>query len=188
MPDNLSNAKGSVSKTTRGYALPMRIMHWLMALMMIYVIVVGFLMGNDFKVGVHYDYHRATGFLLMLLVVVRFGLKLTTKPPIPLHVGVPGPRQWAARIVHSMLYLLLVIQPFLGWYATNAWGVAKIPFFFGMTLPRIVEKDRALGNYLLEIHHYVGFLITLLVVMHISAALFHHFVERDGLILRMLKS
>jgi len=58
----------NTQEPTRGYALPMRIIHWLMAAMMLYVIIVGILMGNGFKVGVHYDYHRATGFLILLLI------------------------------------------------------------------------------------------------------------------------
>ena len=177
----------STPEDKRGYALIMRILHWVMAAMMIYVIVVGFMMGYGVKVGAHYDYHRATGFLLMLLVVLRFALKLSVKPPVPLHVGVPGLQQLAARTVHSLLYLMLVVQPFLGWYATNAWGVAKIPFFFGLTLPQIVEKDRPLGNFLLEIHHYMGLFITALVIIHISAALYHHIVLKDRLIHRMIK-
>jgi len=56
---------------TRGYSRAMRTIHWVMAAMMLYVIIVGILMGNGFKVGKHYDWHRATGFLLMLLVLVR---------------------------------------------------------------------------------------------------------------------
>ena len=187
MAENTSGISRTATIEKRGYSLPMRLLHWAMAVMMIYVIIIGFMMGYGVKVGAHYDYHRATGFLLMLLIVLRLALKMVTRPPVPLHVGEPGLQQLAARVVHAMLYVLLVVQPFLGWYATNAWGVAKIPFFFGMTLPKIVEKDRALGNYLLEIHHYVGLLVTALVVLHISAAFYHHFVLRDGLIFRMLK-
>lgn len=173
---------------TRGYALSMRLIHWIMAVMMIYVIVVGFLMGNGFKVGIHYDYHRATGFLLMLLVVVRVIISKLSKPPLPKHVGEQGLQQNLARTVHGLLYAGLFIQPFLGWYATNTWGVAKIPFFFGMTLPKIAEKNREWGNQLLEYHYYLGLFITALVVIHIGAALMHHFVWKDGLLKRMMKT
>lgn len=167
----------------------MRTIHWLMAALLIYVIVVGFLMGNDVKVGKHYDYHRAIGFVLMLLVLIRIVLRRFTQPPVPLHFGEPGMQQIAARSVHGLLYLALVVQPFLGWYATNAWGVKKIPFFIeGWYLPQIVEKDRELGNFLLEIHYYIGLLITLLVLMHISAAFIHHFIKRDGILWRMLRT
>ncbi len=184
MTDTTPNA---VSQT-RGYSFSLRTIHWIMAAMMIYVIIVGILMGNGFKVGKHYDYHRATGFLLMLMVVVRVIISKTSTPPSPKHVGEPGLQQAAARVVHALLYTALFAQPFLGWYATNAWGVAKIPFFFGMTLPRIAEKNRDLGNQLLEYHYWLGLVIAALVVIHIGAALMHQFVFKDNLIKRMIKT
>lgn len=184
----MSEATTMNASETRGYALAMRTIHWVMAAMMLYVIIVGLLMGNDFKVGKHYDWHRATGFLLMMLVVVRIIIAKLSKPPLPKHVGEKGLQQTAAITVHRLLYASLFIQPFLGWYATNAWGVKNIPFFFGMTLPQIAEKNREWGNQLLEYHGYLGLFITALVVIHISAALMHQFVFKDNLIKRMVKT
>ncbi|MEM9277371.1 MAG: cytochrome b [Pseudomonadota bacterium] len=173
----------------RGYSLPMRTIHWLMAAMMLYVIVVGILMGNGFKVGKHYDYHRATGFLLMMLVVVRLVIYRFTTPPSQLPASVSPFQQKAAGAVHFLLYMSLIVQPFLGWYATNAWGVKKIPFFFkGWHLPQIVEKNRELGNFLLEVHYYLGIFVALLVFVHIAAAMKHQFVDRDDIMLRMLRT
>ena len=57
-----------------------------------------------------------------------------------------------------------------------------------MTLPRIAEKNRELGNQLLEYHGWLGIFITVLVVMHIGAALMHQFVIKDNLIKRMIKT
>ncbi len=187
MSDATMNNPDSEQIQKRGYALSMRIIHWLMAAMMLYVIVVGFLMGNGFKVGPHYDYHRATGFLLLILVILRFVLKWISPSPIPKYTGEPGFQQTAARVVHGLLYTMLVVQPILGWYATNAWGVAKIPFFGITHLPRIAEKDRELGNMLLEVHHYMGLFVAALLLIHISAALFHHFVKKDEVLMRMVR-
>lgn len=176
------------SPITRGYSFPMRTIHWVMAGMMLYVIVVGILMGNGFKVGKHYDYHRATGFLLMLMVVVRIIIAKISPPPLPKHVSEKGLKQTASITVHRLLYAALLIQPFLGWYATNAWGVKKIPFFFGMSLPRIAEKNRELGNMLLEVHYWLGLVVAALVFIHIAAALTHQFIWKDNLIKRMIKT
>jgi len=57
-----------------------------------------------------------------------------------------------------------------------------------MHLPQIVEKDRALGNYLLDIHHKTGLFIAALVAVHIAAALYHHFILKDRVLHRMLKT
>jgi len=178
----------SDNSETRGYALSMRILHWSMALMMFYVIIVGFLMGNGFKVGKHYDWHRATGYILFFLVILRLLIYRFTTPPSPLPKDMSPLQEKAAHTVHFLLYGSLLVQPILGWYATNAWGVAKIPFFFGLSLPKIAEKNRELGNQLLEYHYYLGLFITALVIIHIVAALMHHFVWKDGLIKRMMRT
>ena len=174
---------------TRGYALPMRMIHWLMAGIMLYVVIVGIIMGLGIKVGKHYDFHRACGFILLLLVVIRLLIYRFTKPPSPLPISMAPMQKRAAETVHFLLYAALLIQPVLGWYATNAWGVKKIPFFVkGWHLPQLVEKNRELGNFLLEIHGYLGLFIAFLVAIHIGAALMHHFVLRDNVLKRMLKT
>lgn len=184
----MSNVDNPVSTAERGYSFPMRLIHWVMAVMMLYVIVVGILMGNDFKVGKHYDWHRATGWLIFFLVIIRLVAYRFTKPPSDLAPAIAPIQKLAAHFVHFLLYVCLLIQPILGWYATNAWGVKNIPFFFGLTLPRIAEKNREWGNQLLEYHHYLGLFIAALVVTHIAAALMHQFVFKDNLIKRMVKT
>lgn len=174
-------------KTQRGYALPMRVLHALMAVMMFYVIIVGFMMGYGVKVGAHYDYHRATGIVLMILVIVRLLVYRFTTPPSPLPDTISLLQRRVAHTVHFLLYAALILNPLLGWYATNAWGVAKIPFFFGLHLPKIAEKDRELGNYLLEWHHYSGLFITALVLLHIGGVAYHQFVLRDRVLMRMVR-
>lgn len=171
----------------QGYSLIMRVLHAVMAVMMFYVIIVGFLMGYGVKVGAHYDYHRATGILLMILVIVRLLAYRFTQPPSPLPSTISPTQQRVAHSVHFLLYASLILNPILGWYATNAWGVAKIPFFFGLHLPPIAEKDRELGNYLLELHFYSGIFITVLVLLHIAGVMYHQFVLRDKVLMRMIR-
>ena len=171
----------------RGYSLVMRLLHAIMAGMMFYVIVVGFMMGSGIKVGAHYDYHRATGITLLILVVIRLLAYRFTAPPSPLPASISLMQQRVAHTVHFLLYAALILNPLLGWYATNAWGVAKIPYFFGLHLPRIAAKDRELGNYLLELHYYSGIAITVLVVLHILGVLYHQFVLRDRVLMRMIR-
>jgi len=179
----------------RGYSRPARMIHWLMAFIMITMILAGLLMVNgpwDGKFpplrGQLYDYHRGMGFVLLVLVVVRLIIKFTTTPPSPLPASVPVAQQKIAHLVHFLLYASLIVHPLLGWYATNAWGVKDIPVFGLFNLPTLVEKNRALGDRLLEIHGYLGFFIAALIVAHIGAALMHHFVKKDGVLLRMMRT
>ena len=173
----------------RGYSLSMRILHWVTALAMISVIISGLLIGHYSKqFGFLYDYHRPMGFILLFLVAARIIARLFSKPPSPLPKSISPIQKAIAHLTHWLLYAALIIQPFLGWYATNAWGVKKIPFFFGFHLPQIAEKDRELGNYLLGIHHDLGLIIAALVAMHIGAALYHHFILKDNVLMRMIKT
>jgi len=175
--------------TERGYSFGMRLMHWITAAAMLFVILAGLAIGNDIKIyDKLYDHHRAMGFLLLFIVTIRIVVKFFSKDPSPLPDTITTWQKNLSGIVHHLLYAALIFQPLLGWYATNAWGVKKIPFFFGMHLPQIVEKDRALGNYLLDIHHKMGMAIAVLVLVHIAAALFHHFILKDRVLHRMLKT
>lgn len=176
----------------RGYSLPMRIIHWLMALIMITMVIAGILMVNVYNsfnatTNFLYDYHRGMGFVLLILVVIRLVLYRFTSPPSELPPSVSSVQKFLADAVHFLLYAALIIHPLLGWYATNAWGVKDIPIFGLFTLPPLVEKNRELGNWLLEIHGYVGFAIAALIVIHVAAALMHHFMLKDGVLLRMIK-
>ena len=128
------------------------------------------------------------GFVLLILVVVRIIIKSRSTPPSPLPSSIPPLQQKVAHFTHVMLYAALICQPLLGWYATNAWGVKNIPIFGLFNLPTLVDKNRELGNSLLEIHGYIGFLIAALILIHIGAALMHQFIKKDGVLLRMLRT
>ena len=185
----------STQKSERGYSLPIRILHWVMALIMISMILAGIAMVNgpwDGKFppsrGMLYDYHRGMGFVLLVLVIIRLLAYRFTKPPSPLPSSIPHWQQMAAELTHFALYAALIIHPIMGWYATNAWGVKNIGIFGLFDLPAIAEKNRTLGNFLLEIHGYIGFAIAGLVVLHIVAALKHQFIDKDDILKRMLKT
>src|SRR5262249_26148011 len=96
----------------------------------------------------------------------------------------------AARGVHWALYALLVIQSVIGWIGTSAYP-APVPFFglyFGLfEMPQIWWEDRQLSNRLLTAHLWIGIFVAILLVAHIGAALRHHLVRRDEILLRMLR-
>ena len=128
------------------------------------------------------------GFVLLILVIVRLIIKHRSTPPSPLPSSIPPLQQKIAHFTHVLLYAALIFHPLLGWYATNAWGVKNIPIFGLFNLPTLVDKNRELGNFLLEIHGYVGFVIAALILAHIGAALMHQFIKKDGVLLRMLRT
>ena len=188
-------AKNPIQSDQRGYSLPVRILHWLMALIMISMILAGLWMVQGPWDGKYpasrswfYDYHRSMGFVLLVLTIIRLLAYRFTTPPSPLPASIPHWQQMAAELTHLGLYGALIIHPILGWYATNAWGVKKINIFGLFDLPSIAEKNRPLGDFLLEIHSYIGFAIAALVLLHIAAALKHLLIDKDNVFKRMLKT
>ncbi len=85
----------------------------------------------------------------------------------------------AARIVHWTLYALMLGLPVTGYLAATADGPVKL---FGLTLPVLIRVD----SVALEVHVYAGYVVAVVAIFHASAALKHHFVNRDQTLRRML--
>ena len=75
----------------------------------------------------------------------------------------------------------------VGWIATSAYR-APVPFFWLFNLPPIWREDRDFSERMYLIHGWIGILIALFVLGHIGAALFHHFIRKDEILVRMLRS
>ena len=179
----------------RGYSLTIRTLHWVMAFIMITMLIAGLLMVYgpwDGKFppmrGMLYDYHRGMGFVLLVLVIVRIFARFFTKPPSPLPDTIRPIQKVMVHVVHGLMYLALVIHPVFGWYATNLWGVKDIPVFGLFTLPTLAEKNRELGNQMLELHGQIGIAIAVLISLHIAGVMYHQFIARDSVLQRMLKT
>jgi cytochrome b561 len=77
------------------------------------------------------------------------------------------------------------VQPIVGWVATSAYR-APIRVFWLFELPPIWPVDQPLSERLFGVHRFLGIAIALLLCAHVGAALFHHFVRKDGVLLRMI--
>ncbi|MFP3921966.1 MAG: cytochrome b [Dichotomicrobium sp.] len=171
----------------RDYSLPAKLLHWVIAACVIFIIPAGIVMVNLESGPLQdqlFNLHRSFGALVLALMAVRVGYRLTFgAPPAS---GVLTPAQYViSRIVHTGLYVLLIAQPIIGWVGTSAYP-APISFFGLFDLPALVGKNRELSETLLSIHGYLGFLIAAVVILHIAAALYHGIVRRDGVLSRMI--
>jgi cytochrome b561 len=131
-----------------------------------------------------YDIHRTFGAVLIPLVLVRLAYRLTNPPP-PLPDDIPAIQQLAAHLTHWALYILLIVQGFIGWIATSAYR-APIKVFWLFELPPIWPVDQPYSEKMFVVHRWLGIALALLVCMHIGAALFHHFVRKDDVLMRMV--
>ena len=129
--------------------------------------------------------HMAVGMLILLLTVLRLAWRLThTQPAFSQHFA-----RWerlAARIVHFTFYVLLVGLPLMGWIGSSLEG-DSIDVFGAFTIPGLpLAENRGAGHEILELHGSLGEIMLYLIVLHVLGALKHHFVDRDGVLARML--
>jgi cytochrome b561 len=138
----------------------------------------------DDQTNLLYGLHKALGFTVLLLMLLRLVLKLRTAAPAypaslaPLHILV-------AKTVHGVLYLLLFAVPLLGWAGVTAYPA--LITVAGYHLPPMpwVAQNEALAKQLFAVHGTLAFVLAALVICHIAAALVHLLFKRDGVFERM---
>lgn len=131
-----------------------------------------------------YNFHKSLGVLILILMILRLINRLAVGAPI----ADPGIKPWqktVSSVVHTSIYVLLFAMPIVGYIANSTFG-ASTPFFGVFNLPPIVGKNEVLAAQLFTIHRWVGWLLIILVLMHVGAALSHYFIQRDNVLQRML--
>jgi cytochrome b561 len=169
------------------YTLTARIFHWVTAALVVTMLPIGIAMANaDFGPAQNtlYHLHRSIGAVLLPIMLARLIYRLRHPAP-PLPPDIPEIQQMAAHVNHWALYVLIILQALVGWIATSAYR-APILVFWLFELPPIWPEDRAFSEQMFAVHRMMGITIALLVVMHIGAALYHRFVRRDRVLMRML--
>ncbi len=162
-------------------------MHWLMLMLLVAVYACIELRelypkGSDPREALK-QWHFMLGLSVFALLWLRLALRLLGPTP----QVQPPLGAWQHRLgqlMHVALYLFLVVMPLLGWLVLSAKG-KTIPFF-GLELPALVGTDKALADSLQEIHETIGTVGYYLIGLHAAAALFHHYIQRDNVLLRML--
>jgi cytochrome b561 len=172
---------------TPAYTLTARVLHWVTAALVLTMIPIGVAMANaDFGAwqDTLYHLHRSMGAVLLPLVLGRLIWRLTHPAP-PLPADIPAIQQFAAHATHWALYALLIAQAMVGWIATSAYR-APILVFWLFELPPIWREDKAFSEMMFTVHRTIGIAIALLLCAHIGAALYHHFIRKDGVLMRMV--
>lgn len=161
------------------FNLTARILHWTMALMILAMLFVG--IGMVASVSLRptlVSLHRPLGIAILLLVIVRLWNRLRHHPP-PLPADLPPMQVFAAKASHWLLYALMFAMPLIGWSMLSAGGY-PVTIFKGFDLPPIAPHDPTVYAFLRGAHTWLALLLFATVLLHLSAALFHAWVRRDG--------
>jgi cytochrome b561 len=159
-------------------------LHWLIVILVFSQIPLGFLQLGT-SGGVYHAiniWHVNLGFTLLLLMLLRLGIRLSTQKPPALN-ATPRWDAVLAGLNHRLFYLLLICQSLLGLFVTDAQG-------FPLTWLGLIPIGDPIGKSpaaetLLSAHHYLAWAIVALVVAHICGALYHRTIRRDATLARI---
>jgi len=169
------------------YTITAVALHWVIALLIVCAATLGlYMVGLELSPSKLrlYSWHKWLGVSIFLLAAVRLVWRLTHAPP-PLPESTPRWQRRAAAVNHAAFYVLLIVIPLSGWLMSSALGV-KTVYFGVLPLPDLLAKDKELGEQLRAVHVALNCTLGILVAVHVAAALKHHFLDRDDVLLRML--
>jgi cytochrome b561 len=128
--------------------------------------------------------HKSLGMLVLGLALVRIAWKLLNKGR-PAHVPMPRPQRIAATAGHGLLYVLILAQPISGWMMSSAANY-PVTFFGWFQFPALVRASDELHEFYEEVHEFLFSALLVVTVVHVLAALYHHFIQKDDTLRRML--
>ena len=128
--------------------------------------------------------HIGAGMIGLFLLVPRIVARFANPTPVPIDNG-SSFKNFLAKAVHLMLYLLLIASPLIGWVIVNAKGFAIPMPFLGFDFPLLVLPDPELVKTTVLIHQILGRAFYGLIGLHVAATCWHHFVKKDAVLYRM---
>jgi cytochrome b561 len=174
----------ATTNTPTQFALLSRVLHWLMAAMLLAMLFIGVCMvtslGNYHRLVA---IHRPLGIMILILAAVRLiNRKFTKLPPFPPTMS--AQERFAATASERLLYALMFVLPIVGWSMLSA-GHYPIVMFGPLHLPPILPANPTLYSVLRKAHTILAYLLFLTFLAHLSAVLFHTLIVRDRLLDRM---
>jgi cytochrome b561 len=181
----MENASTSSARYSRGAV----VLHWLIALLIV-INIIGAFVAEDLPKAdraIVMGYHKATGITILVLTVARIVWRLMHKAP-PLIETLKAWEAALARVTHAGFYFLMLAVPVTGWAFASAASKGKPVSLFGLVdVPALpVGSDEPTADMFSELHEVLAFVMIGLLVLHVGAALKHHFIDKDGTMRRMV--
>jgi cytochrome b561 len=178
-----------MNDTASRYAPVLRLLHWLMAVLILLVYLAIeqrglFERGSSGRFAMMQS-HFWLGLALFALVWWRLVQRLRRGAP-PITPTLPGWQHWPAKAMHWLLYAFFILMPLMG--LATAWLDGKALFipFTDIEIPALLAADEHLGHEMEELHGQIGEIFYWVIGLHVLAAIYHHFIRRDDTLRRML--
>jgi len=174
--------------TTQTWGLISIIIHWLTAITIITLFILGLWMveltyyDDWYRTAPHL--HKSFGLLIFFLTILRIIWLQLSKKPAPLNNHSQF-EQHLAEIVHWILYILLFSLMFSGYLISTADGRA-IELFNWFEIPAILSGITGQEDIAGKIHYILAISLIVIVCLHAIGAIKHHFIDKDKTLSRML--
>lgn len=180
-------APANLRNTPDRYGIVSQSLHWLIVILVFVQYLLG-IKAHGMPVSLErlmlLARHKSIGVTIFALMIARLAWRLYSPPPtLPSNT-----RTWtahAAHLSHALLYLLLLAMPVVGWLLSSASNLT-VSWFGFVSLPNLIGPNRQAAHWLLFTHQGMAWLLLATVILHTGAALWHHIVLHDSVLLRML--
>jgi cytochrome b561 len=180
--------KQTCYNTQQSYGCLTKMLHWGMAFLIIGMLAMGLFLDDIPKDSKPFIMmlHKSFGVMILFLAVFRLIWRAQNiQPPLPDTIS--SLQKALSKGTHHLLYLLMIAMPLSGWLMSSGFG-KSISFFGLFDLPLLIIPNRELGVFFKESHELIAWVLIGLIALHGGAALFHHFILKDGILKRMLRS
>lgn len=180
-----------IKNTKQGYGILTKLFHWMIGPSIIYLLYLGFTMSgleNSPEKWSQYATHKSIGMLILFASVLFYIWRsFNKKPEAPKTMS--ESQKLISNIVKYSLLAIMFIYPLSG-YLMSAGGGHAISFFGLFEFPLLIEKGQVIfgseiGGIAKAVHGYLLYITGGLLVLHISGALYHHFIQKDDVLKRM---
>ena len=178
-----------IFNTEQSWGAVAKALHWAMAVLIFIMFVLGWVAVayplSPTKLDL-FIWHKSIGLSLLALVCVRLIWRLVNTTPSP-PVAVSHLEHTLARLGHATLYVLMIMMPVSG-YVINSTADFGFRFFGWARVPNLIPPNKAWQETAETVHFVLFLIFVAVIVIHIAAALRHHFVRNNNVLTRMLPS
>jgi cytochrome b561 len=169
------------------YSAVAQAFHWIIAALIVTQFTLAWL-ADDLPLGAHklglLARHKSFGMTILMLAVLRLLWRLFNAPPA-LPDGMAKREKMLAKATHIAFYVLLFAMPLTGWLMSSA-KKYKVSWFGLFQWPDLIGKNEKTFDLLRSTHEILSYALLALAILHILAALKHHFWNKDDVLVRML--
>lgn len=175
-----------LKNTRHTYGIIAQWLHWFMAVLLIAMFVLAYYMmdlGDAATKKPFYDLHKATGLLLLGLVLLRLLWRfINLQPQLP--TSMPQWEQISAKLNVVALYMLMLAMPITGFFMSSLGG-RQISFYGLFTIAPLMY-NKAIAGIFKNGHVIASYIFIAIFALHVLGALYHHFFLKDNILKRML--